>query len=263
MTTKADLGACSNGTDHVFGYTAGYASGRRVLLCAGIHGEETLGQQCAMRWFQEFALGTDKVMAYLRGRVKVTWIPTLNPNGYRSERINANDVDCNRNFDYEWAAYEPENADHAKGAAAFSEPESQIVQALAATMDAVIACHNFGDTPYEMQIVMPSVNAAGGAAAQAIANAARTRWLANYGTPAGYGMTIQRLNEDIPTETNWFTDYATGVGDRFNPAAICVEAPANLAGSVHGEARHRTTQEAMRLYCGFITYWMLEWLLTP
>ena len=251
------MGACSDGVNHIYSYSAGNTAGPRVLLVGGIHGEEVLGQHGAMRWFQQFSASADVRMVYLRSLLEMTWIPTLNPYGYRTARLNANAVDPNRNFDYAWGDYIPEDEYHAKGSAAFSEAESIAIKTLVdgdATIKAIIDCHNFGTTPSEMQVVMPTVNA-GGTTAQAIGNAARARWASVYGSPSGYSISVQRLNEELPMMIHWFQSLG-----RANSAAVTVEAPMNFEESVGGVARHMTTDGALALYCGFITHWLLEWL---
>ena len=54
-------------------------------------------------------------------------IPCLNPYGYENNTYyNANGVNLNRNYDYNWANYDDSNDPYPKGSSPFSEPETQI-----------------------------------------------------------------------------------------------------------------------------------------
>ena len=75
----------------------------RILLVGGIHGDEFSGVSIAFKWLNNLA------KAYSSGPTKITnnyhWrvIPILNPDGLlqpdgESKRMNANNVDLNRNF---------------------------------------------------------------------------------------------------------------------------------------------------------------------
>jgi protein MpaA len=74
---------------HIFG-----ESGPVVLIFAGKHGDEWMGQYVAL-CLVDYLLVHEEL--YAERRVAV--IPTVNPDGIlRRTRVNANGVDCNRNF---------------------------------------------------------------------------------------------------------------------------------------------------------------------
>jgi len=109
---------------------------------------EHLGMYSAMRWFQQFVQSNDPTMVDLRSRLSVTFVPVANPGRYgtaTNPRPNLNDVDLNRNWDYNWAGYTQTAPDAGKGAAPMSEPEVQAIAALVRSNTFAIDCHNFGE----------------------------------------------------------------------------------------------------------------------
>ncbi|WP_108665139.1 M14 family metallopeptidase [Euzebya rosea] len=270
---KTDGGLCSDGVNNMYSYRFGPAVGRRVLLVAGQHGEEVLSQHAAMRFFQGFVQSNHPTMRYLRSRIQIEWVPTANPYGYRAYpgspnepgRLNANDVDPNRNYPFLWTPFVP--ADDAlgatlaaKGSAALSEPETDFIRDLidARSSSCVIDCHNFGSSPAnELQIVPPTNHIVVGSRRDLASRALRT-WLGVYTPAATYS--VAQPNQGKPLLGNWAGYYARHVAGRLDGAAITVEASSTLEGSVGGSARHRTTQAALRLYCGFISTYLLTWL---
>ncbi len=94
-------------------------SGPRVLILAGVHGDEREGVELAMaltsRWNQSFPF-----------RLRITVIPMLNLDGViRSQRVNARGVDLNRNMaTNDWTA-EIANPRYNPGPEPNSEPETR------------------------------------------------------------------------------------------------------------------------------------------
>ena len=97
------------------------ASQRRILVVGCIHGNEPAGIAIAN--------------ALARGRAAAgadLWIvPDLNPDGVAAAtRQNANRVDLNRNFPWQWRPLGPPGSTFYAGPRALSEPESQIAERL-------------------------------------------------------------------------------------------------------------------------------------
>jgi protein MpaA len=112
----------------------GVPDGRRVLIFGVIHGDEQAGRQ---------------IVALLRqlpvpAGVDLYLVDSMNPDGVANDtRGNANGVDLNRNFPYNWNPLaEPGDWQYA-GPAAASEPETQAVVALISALqpDLVVWYH--------------------------------------------------------------------------------------------------------------------------
>ena len=97
------------------------SSPRRVLVVGCIHGNEPAGIAIA----DALARGRDVRGADL-------WIvPDLNPDGVAADtRQNADGVDLNRNFPWQWRPLGPPGTTFYAGPRALSEPESQTAQRL-------------------------------------------------------------------------------------------------------------------------------------
>jgi murein peptide amidase A len=101
----------------------------KVLLIGGIHGDEYSSVSIVFKWMRTLD-------EYHSGLFHWQIIPLLNPDGLlqkKSQRINANNVDLNRNFpmdDWEntalkhWAEYTYRNPRYYPGEQPLSEPES-------------------------------------------------------------------------------------------------------------------------------------------
>jgi protein MpaA len=100
---------------------------RRVLVIGGIHGNEPVTPP-AVRGLLQAAIAPD---------VEVWLVPESNPDGSAAGlRCNANGVDLNRNFPFEWSAADG-------GPAAASEPETQTLTVLVERLqpDVVVWVH--------------------------------------------------------------------------------------------------------------------------
>lgn len=122
----------------------------RVLLIGGIHGDEYSSVTIVFRWLKELE-------AQQGGQFHWRVVPTLNPDGLlmppkKSQRMNANGVDLNRNFptpnwkeeavDY-WVNRTRKSKRRYPGTAPLSEPESRWLagQIEEFAPDAVISVH--------------------------------------------------------------------------------------------------------------------------
>lgn len=102
----------------------------RVMLIGGVHGDEYSSVSVVFKWMQTL----DK---YHSGLFHWRFIPLLNPDGLlrkKSQRMNENGVDLNRNFptpnwkeesEYYWVKRTGRNLRRYPGRSALSEPESQ------------------------------------------------------------------------------------------------------------------------------------------
>jgi murein peptide amidase A len=97
------------------------ASPRKVLVVGCIHGNEPAGISIAD------ALARSRLL----GGVDLWIVPDLNPDGVAADtRQNADGVDLNRNFPWQWRPLGPRGTTFYAGPRALSEPESQIARRL-------------------------------------------------------------------------------------------------------------------------------------
>ena len=117
-----------------------------VLLTAGMHGNEH-GAVMALYTLVKRMCEQDYRLMDILNYVTLKIIPIVSPSAFdNNTRLNANGVNINRNFNYNWQPAAPgDNPDNYPGAAAADQPETRIVQAwLDANTSAVmyIDCHN-------------------------------------------------------------------------------------------------------------------------
>lgn len=105
---------------------------KTILLTSMIHGNEYTG----FYWMAQFLdlvvrnPDNDPHLAYIRKNIKLVTVPIANPWGHMNQkRYNSNDVDCSRNFDYNWGQVFDE---YPQGIAAWSEAESRAIRDLMA-----------------------------------------------------------------------------------------------------------------------------------
>ncbi|MBQ7292139.1 MAG: hypothetical protein IJW79_00215 [Clostridia bacterium] len=139
--TKTDLGACSDGTQHLYEYTLKPQSDSfetfktmpKVLMIGAQHGFEK-SNIFGLYYFVKNLLENidDELISYLRSQVIFKIIPICNPYGFdNSEYLNANGVNLNRNYD---TGHFPQYPDAVVGDAQyggqtpFDQPETQIVR---------------------------------------------------------------------------------------------------------------------------------------
>jgi len=120
----------------IFGYSesgreiSGYEIGtgeNALLLLAGMHGREKGGKDLLDRLAEEVLANSDLINT----ANKLIIIPLVNPDGYygEHEKVNANEVNLNRNFDTSgWVRYEGEGT--FAGPKPFSESESRVIKEL-------------------------------------------------------------------------------------------------------------------------------------
>src|SRR3989442_8411051 len=107
----------------------GNRSGRRVLVVGCIHGNEPGGIPIA------------RALERLSPHDLDLWIvPDLNPDGVAANtRQNADGVDLNRNFPWQWLSLGPPGSTYYAGPHALSEPESRIAYRLVLRLRPAVA----------------------------------------------------------------------------------------------------------------------------
>jgi len=108
---------------------------RVLYIDANHHGNEQLGMETAMLYLRQLVeYSTTPEGAERLREVRVVVSPAINPDGTGTDRrANSNNVDLNRNYDYNWGLYGTSDSLTAgtyRGPAPFSEPESAANAAL-------------------------------------------------------------------------------------------------------------------------------------
>ncbi|MFA6132288.1 MAG: DUF2817 domain-containing protein, partial [Patescibacteria group bacterium] len=125
--TRTSIGTASN-SEPIYSYQYGTTGKPMAVYVSGMHGNEEHGYIPEVRFMQQlctdYLAGTDRALN-IQKNFDIRFIPLMNPYGImNATRYNANGVDLNRNFDYQWAAF----ASSTKGSSAFSEVETQAVR---------------------------------------------------------------------------------------------------------------------------------------
>lgn len=127
--TRTQIGTASN-SEPIYAYSYGTDGKPIALYLSGTHGNEEHGYVPEIRWMQDLCsayLASSDRARNVYSNYEVIFVPLLNPFGIESlSRYNANGVDLNRNYDYNWATW----GSRTKGSAAFSEPETQALRDL-------------------------------------------------------------------------------------------------------------------------------------
>lgn len=143
--TKKTLGKDESGQYNIYKYTfepENYS--KTLLITACIHGNENTGFFNLCQFLPILVNEWEKYpqFKYLRKNVRLIVVPIVNPWGFANrERENINNVDLNRNFDYNWQAgkgTDPTKANY-KGSKPFSEKESQLMRNLVQSIDGLTA----------------------------------------------------------------------------------------------------------------------------
>lgn len=139
--TKKNIGKDETNEYNMYAYTfepEHYT--KTILVTCCIHGNETTGffsmanilNMLVNEWHKYAQL------AYVRKNVRLIVVPMVNPWGFANQiRENVNNVDLNRNFDYNWEnikTVDPSKANY-KGEKPFSEAESQNIRDLVQSID--------------------------------------------------------------------------------------------------------------------------------
>jgi protein MpaA len=120
---------------HVFG-----DSGPTTFILAGLHGDEGISQFVALNLIEHLLSDSN---SYASATVAV--LPSANPDGLLAgTRVNANAVDCNRNFPASNWKPQAKGARYSPGKTPGSEPETQaLIQAIEILKpDAIVSIHS-------------------------------------------------------------------------------------------------------------------------
>ena len=126
-----------------------FGSGQRTILFVGaIHGNEYSTYSLMQRWFTELEARAKEIP----GDKRIVIVPSINPDGIASgSRVNANNVDLNRNFgtsdwqkDITTVGNQPFKG--GGGESAMSEPETKAMAALASRLrpELTLSYHSIG-----------------------------------------------------------------------------------------------------------------------
>ncbi|UCF07914.1 MAG: DUF2817 domain-containing protein [Thermoplasmata archaeon] len=115
-----------------------------VLFFGNMHGNEKSAAEVPLYYLKHLVklYYTDYHIKDLVDNREIWFVPMLNPDGnYHDQRYNANGVDLNRNFGYEW------RPGGSQGPYAFSEPETQAMRdfALAHDFSVTMSYHSSGE----------------------------------------------------------------------------------------------------------------------
>lgn len=132
--TVHDLGVCSDGINHIWGFSIGGLDKKPVIFMQHqIHGRhEWRCSHWGFKFFEKMVNGNIPDKALLNevlSKVSFFVIPCLNPYGYENDSYgNADNVNLNRNYDYKFDEFIDDGSYYGttKGAFAFSEPETQV-----------------------------------------------------------------------------------------------------------------------------------------
>lgn len=253
---KTDLGASSNSDRHIYKYVAGEGAAH-VLLSGTTHGDHKISVAAAMRWFEQFVKNGSPQMQYLRKALKVTWVPSFCPSGYKATRLNANSVDINRNFPFFWDWYVAPSAQFAKGSTVNDQPETVIAMSLVTGSDpplCLVDCHDGNGGTGEFTYGGPSPFVLG---SRQLAMVAASWWQSTYNNSGNLTLVPNEFNdEQPPLFHNWFAYYQRWQADRVNAASVLIDPDPLLLSSTSTNV----TRNAMKAYCGFITMYLLAWL---
>lgn len=126
-----------------------FGSGATTVLYTGaIHGSESSTKSLMDRWIQDLEAKARNIPAH----ITVVVVPMINPDGYaRGSRVNANNVDLNRNFatsDWQKDITTVNNQPFPGGGgeSAMSEPETKVIAALAQQLrpKVILSYHSIG-----------------------------------------------------------------------------------------------------------------------
>ncbi|WP_278925345.1 M14 family metallopeptidase [Staphylococcus auricularis] len=143
--TKTKIGEDQSETWNVYKYTFEPETyGKTLLVTACIHGNETTGFYDMCYIADQLVNHWEKApqLRYLRKNVRLIFVPMVNPWGFANkERENVNNVDLNRNFDFNWESGDGTVASEKnyKGTEPFSEAESKNMRDLVQSLDHLTA----------------------------------------------------------------------------------------------------------------------------
>lgn len=255
---KSMIGTGSGG-ESIHAYTAGRFGAPEVLLMSGVHGHERNNKHAAFRFFERFTKATDSSMRELIQRVRIVWIPALNPSGWNATRHNSNGVDLNRNGDMYWGPLnvpqsEIDSGRGTKGSAPLSEPESQALKYILDNSRAscIIDAHMWNNSGEHIKTYTSS---GGGLGNRRIAHSFLERWGREYNYLSELTVARPTTNMD-PMLASWASHYVYRQKQRYSASSVILEIRDDMGGATPTS----TPREFMRAYCGLIHSYIMDWL---
>lgn len=168
--TRSSLGKDASGLYDVWRYILAPKNfTKTILINTCLHGGEVTPMIVMARFLHYLVNEWEKypTLAYIREHVRIVYIPFANPWGTSQlprKRQNANGIDLNRNFGYNWDSYtsqynQPFGHDY-KGTAPMSEPEIHyLIKNIEEFPEAIayLDFHNTGKPGKHYYIVLPDV----------------------------------------------------------------------------------------------------------
>lgn len=126
LASYESIGKTVEGRD-ILMFKIGNPNGGKVLFDGAIHGWESLGGELLYLYAKWLLTSNDSFANRILTRDYTLIIPAPNTDGYNRWRVNANNVDLNRNFATNWenAGSTDPTSEWYRGPAPLSEPESQ------------------------------------------------------------------------------------------------------------------------------------------
>lgn len=136
--TITNLGLDSSGQHNIYRYdlvpekavgSEYTATIPKIVIINGQHGHEKVSVFSLYYLVKDMLENweSNSILEYLRFNIRFVIIPSANPSGFAANsRFNNNNVDLNRNYDYQWSIDPSPN----KGTAPFSEPETKYIKAI-------------------------------------------------------------------------------------------------------------------------------------
>lgn len=147
------IGNSSNGK-FIYSYTISMARGHgsvvinrpKIVIIAGQHGFEKGNVFGLYHFIYDLTSQwqNSPALTYLREHIDFVVVPIANPSGFDSSSYkNANGVNLNRNYSYNWTKVADTASDQYGGAAAFDQPETQAIRTLINGLDNVVMVIDF------------------------------------------------------------------------------------------------------------------------
>lgn len=112
----------------------------KIIIISGQHGYEKSSQYGLYYWLKDLVENWDKntLLEYVKCNCEIVIVPIANPWAFnRNLYLNSNEVNLNRNWDYNWSGY---NYDY-KGNSAMSENETKLIaKVIEDNKDAIFLC---------------------------------------------------------------------------------------------------------------------------
>lgn len=157
FVTKTKLGdACDGQPLNMYRIAPPTVTGTRtnprpkIIVIGGQHGFEKANVYGLYYFVRDLCerFTIDDTLGYLRGNVEFVVVPVANPSGFDARSYkNANGVNLNRNYDFNWSYLADNESEQFGGESAFDQPETAAIRNLIETEDnvcLVVDSHSMG-----------------------------------------------------------------------------------------------------------------------